>query len=190
MQSQLYLSADSVGQAKILAGATSVRVTFSRAYEQQPIVTLTANSRVGGEYWVADKDATGFTVFIDRSYMSNSSYPSNELNSDITFDWHAFASPEAKLFVSNGTTENITLVLAPAPLVTPPPADSTIAPQDSSSEDGQAQLQEDAQDTPPGEVAGDSVEETPEEPTSTQAPSVGEQETISVTDSNQSLSLQ
>jgi hypothetical protein len=46
IKSHLYLSKDSVGQAKILAGATSVRVSFEKPYEYQPIVTATPNSRL------------------------------------------------------------------------------------------------------------------------------------------------
>ena len=112
---QLYLSGDSVGQAKILAGATSVRITFSKPYEQQPIVTLTPNGKVGGEYWVADKDATGFTIFIDTTQPING----HPTNADVTFDWHAFASPEAKLTVSDGSTSAIVLVLSRGELQLP-----------------------------------------------------------------------
>jgi hypothetical protein len=100
-----YVSGDSVGQARIAAGSTSVRVTFQRSYQYQPIVTATANSKVGSEYWVSDKDASGFTVFMDHTASGN-----------ITFDWHAFASPAAKLTVTGGSTQNITLLIhSPTP---------------------------------------------------------------------------
>jgi hypothetical protein len=113
IKSHLYLSKDSVGQAKILAGATSVRVSFEKPYEYQPIVTATPNSRVGGEYWVADKDASGFTIYIENSFVA-----------DIIFDWHAFAGEDAKLFVSNGAQEDIVLI---TPKIAEPPAEETIS---------------------------------------------------------------
>ncbi len=108
LKSQLYLSGDSIGQAKILEGDTSVRVTFDKAYQYDPIVTVTPNGRVGSEYWVDDKDSTGFTIYID-----------DEANHSITFDWHAFASPTPKLSVSSGTSGGGSI--EPEPSVEPQP---------------------------------------------------------------------
>ncbi len=82
----LYLSEDTVGQAEILAGEKSVRITFTQNYEYQPIVTVTPQSRVGGEYWVSDKGATGFTIHIEDGASDN-----------ILFDWHAFATKSIPL---------------------------------------------------------------------------------------------
>jgi len=100
-------SGDSVGEAKILAGSTSVRVTFSQAYEYQPIVTITP---IGGfaPAYVTDVDASGFTIAIDEQvYGQLKLAPTDSL-----FSWHSFASPQAQLTVSNGSTTPIELVLA------------------------------------------------------------------------------
>lgn len=118
LQAQLYLSGDSVGEAKILAGATSVRIAFSKPYEQQPIVTVTPESRVGGEYWVADKDASGFTIYREAAG-----------GKDAIFDWHAFASPNAQLQVSDGTSLPVQLIMpAPVVSVTTASGGSTVQP--------------------------------------------------------------
>jgi hypothetical protein len=103
LQSHLYLSEDSVGQAKILLGAKQVRVKFAKAYEFQPIVTLTPASNVQSNYWVAETDATGFTIMLETGERQ-----------DVVFNWHAFASEGAKLTVSDGTTSSITLILPQA----------------------------------------------------------------------------
>lgn len=125
LQSHLYLSGDSVGEAKILAGAKSVRVNFAKSYQYQPIVTATPNSRVGSEYWVADKDSNGFTIYIDH-----------DSNDDIIFDWHAFAGQAAKLTVSDGTIQAISLEVVsspdsqPIPEPVPQPLPPTTEPTD------------------------------------------------------------
>ncbi|MCL5666270.1 MAG: tail fiber domain-containing protein [Patescibacteria group bacterium] len=109
VKGHVFLSADSVGEAKILAGSTSVRVTFSALYEYQPIVTITM---VGDPLpvfaSVSGVDSTGFTIKINQAQ-----------GCDLNFAWHVFASPEAQLTVSDGTTQDIELVV-PAPPATPP----------------------------------------------------------------------
>jgi hypothetical protein len=105
-KSHLYLSKDSVGQAKVLAGSMSVRITFEKEYEWQPIVTVTPNGKVGSEYWIADKDATGFTIYIEHA-----------ASTDIIFDWHSFAGEGAKLTLSSGPEEDIVLVIPGSPAV-------------------------------------------------------------------------
>jgi hypothetical protein len=100
----LYLSGDSVGEAKILEGVSSVRVSFAKPYKHQPIVTITPQSRVSGGYWVGDKDSTGFTIYIE-----------NGAEGSVTFGWHSFASEGAKLTVSDGTTEDIVLIVGDEP---------------------------------------------------------------------------
>jgi hypothetical protein len=113
-------SADNVGQAKILAGATSVRISFSIPYEYQPIVTVTPLGKdvlaLNLKYAVDDVDSTGFTIYVMQSFTT-----------DVIFDWHAFASPDAKLAVSDGSAAPIILVVAnttpspsPASGATPP----------------------------------------------------------------------
>jgi hypothetical protein len=53
--------------------------------------------------------AARFSVAVICVYMDHAT------SNNITFDWHACASSEAKLFVSFGPAQNITLVLASAP---------------------------------------------------------------------------
>ncbi len=98
-------SGDSVGEAKILSGATSVRVTFTKPYAHTPVITF-STEKFAVPAFIADKDATGFTLAMGMATTT-----------DVMFDWHSFASPEARLFVSDGTT-----VPLPAVVVTPTPA--------------------------------------------------------------------
>lgn len=99
-KTQVYLSQDSVGQAKILAGSKRVKVTFTKPYEYQPIVTATPLEFVTGAYRIASTTTEGFTIEIK--------YVQDE---DTTFNFHAFASSEAKLTVSDGQVLGITLTL-------------------------------------------------------------------------------
>ena len=99
-KTHLYLSQDSVGQAKILAGSKRVTVTFAKPYEYQPVVTATPLDFVSGAYRVASTTAEGFTI--ELKYLQDE---------DITFNYHAFASPEAKLTVGDGTMEEIKLIV-------------------------------------------------------------------------------
>ncbi len=99
-KTQVYLSQDSVGQAKILAGSKRVKVTFTKPYEYQPIVTATPLDFVSGAYRIASTTAEGFTI--ELKYVQDE---------DVTFNFHAFASPEAKLTVSDGQVLGITLTL-------------------------------------------------------------------------------
>ena len=57
-------SGDSVGEARILAGQTSVRVAFWQAYSQQPIVTVTPEDVSFSGAYVSDRDARGFAIAI------------------------------------------------------------------------------------------------------------------------------
>lgn len=93
-------SGDSVGEAEIPAGQTSVRVSFSQPYACQPIVTVTAVDYPTYGY-VSDVDASGFTVNLPLA-----------LASDVTFDWHSFASPQEQLTVMGAPTQPIALVAA------------------------------------------------------------------------------
>jgi len=97
-------SGDSVGQAKILAGTTTVEVIFTDEYQYQPIVTVTPNNPLRTFYWLAEKSEKSFKIVLDEAQ-----------DEDITFDWHAFASPEAKLFVSDGSISDIKIEMLPAP---------------------------------------------------------------------------
>ena len=93
-------SGDSVGEARILAGQRSVRVAFWQAYSQQPIVTVTPEDVSFSGAYVSDRDARGFAIAIPSATTT-----------DVTFAWHSFASPQARLTVSDGTTQPIQLVL-------------------------------------------------------------------------------
>ena len=97
-------SGDTVGEGEIKAGGTSVRISFTEQYQYQPIVTLTPEGQAVTAY-LTDKDATGFIINIG-----------SPLSSDVTFDWHAFGAEGAKLTVSDGTSQHITLVLPPSSL--------------------------------------------------------------------------
>jgi hypothetical protein len=94
-------SGNSVGEAEIPAGQTSVRVSFSQAYQYQPIITATPLDFVVSTYRVTDIDGSGFTI-----------QTLAPVSSDTTFDWHSFASPNEQLTVSDGTTQPIVLVVA------------------------------------------------------------------------------
>jgi hypothetical protein len=109
LKDHLYLSGDSIGQGKILTGATEVRITFTKKYEFQPIVTISAIDRFVPAF-VKDVDETGFTIAMETP-----------IDVDVTLNWHAFAGQSAKLTVSDGTSEDIVLVVPvvePAPIVT------------------------------------------------------------------------
>jgi Chaperone of endosialidase len=100
---QVTFSGDTVGEAEIKAGATSVRISFSEQYQYQPIVTITPTSPYTSRYWVDHKDASGFTIELDQPETL-----------DLTFDWYAVGAEGAKLTVSDGTSQDITLVLPPS----------------------------------------------------------------------------
>jgi len=105
MLSAAVFSGDSVGQAKILEGESSVRVIFNEPYEYQPIVTFSPVGPAAGEAvaagaYISDISSTGFTIEV----------PTNASQA-VTFDWHSFASPQARLTVSDGTSQLVQLVL-------------------------------------------------------------------------------
>ncbi len=103
-------SGDSVGEAKILAGQTSVRVTFKQAYKYQPVVTFSPEGAAVLAF-IQSKDASGFTLSLPQATTT-----------DVVFDWHSFASPEAQLTVSDGSTQNIILI---QPQIIPPQSGQT-----------------------------------------------------------------
>jgi hypothetical protein len=114
-------SGDSVGEAEIPAGQTSVRVSFDQAYEYQPIVTVTAVD-VPTYGYVSDVDSTGFTINLPTPVVS-----------EVVFDWHSFASPDEQLTVSGGTTQPIVLVVASSTPTSGPQVTVTSDSTDSSS---------------------------------------------------------
>jgi hypothetical protein len=106
-------SGDSVGEAEIQAGSSSVHVTFSQQYADQPIVTATPLEFVEGSYRITYIDVSGFTIETETP-----------VTGDTTFDWHSFASPAEQLTVSNGTTTPVQTIQVPAPAVVSPSSSS------------------------------------------------------------------
>lgn len=153
---------DSIGQAKFLRGAQEVKVIFEIPYQYQPVVTVTPTAFIRGAYKVDKVTAKGFTINLEF-----------EQQEDVTFNWHSFGANGGKVFVSDNTKQDITLVVEEAPTVpnvnivvtpvttTPPPSTGW---EDSSSEDittptGQPSVEDTnlvVVDAPP---AGDSDEE-------------------------------
>ena len=95
-------SGDSVGEAEIVGGGTSVRISFSQPYSYQPVVTFSPEGGFIPAY-IAEKDAAGFTIQTLAPVTQNT-----------TFDWHSFASPAEQLSVS-GITQPIPLIWPAAP---------------------------------------------------------------------------
>jgi hypothetical protein len=61
-------------------------------------VTITPRGEVLGSFWVEKETADGFTIVMR-----------NRQDYDIAFNWHAFASPDAKLTVSDGSSWDVKL---------------------------------------------------------------------------------
>jgi hypothetical protein len=114
VKTHLHLNEDTVGEAKILAGQTSVTITFVENYTEQPIVTATPMDFVSGAYRVTAVNQSGFTIELKEQQAT-----------DITFGWHAFGAFNAKLTVSDGSKQDVILItqvnLPPPPPQTPPP---------------------------------------------------------------------
>ncbi len=93
---------DTVGLARILKYETNVQVEFEEEYQYQPIVTATLMNYLHEDidYIIKDVTLTGFNIEIDKMYGES-----------VEFSWHAFGSNNAKLFISDGTTEEIELVI-------------------------------------------------------------------------------
>ena len=96
-------SGDSVGEAKILAGQTRVRVSFLQPYNQLPIVTFSPEGAAFAAF-IQEKDSGGFTLALTAATTT-----------DAMFDWHSFASPREMLTVSDGTTQPVVKVSGSSP---------------------------------------------------------------------------
>ena len=97
-----HFSGDSVGEAKILAGQTSVHISFHQPYSEQPIVVADVLAAFV-QHAIDTVDATGFQITMPAA-----------TSTDVTFTWHSFASPQAQLSVSDGTTLPIHLAVVPS----------------------------------------------------------------------------
>lgn len=92
---------DAVGQARFLPSATRVHISFTQPYEFQPIVTVTPVGIYAGHYGVENTNNRGFDIILDT------------ISTDpVLMNWHAFGANGGKVFVSNGVTEDITLVVS------------------------------------------------------------------------------
>lgn len=145
-------SGDSVGEAEIPAGQTSVRVSFSQPYAYQPVVTFSPEGSFIPAY-IAEKDASGFTLMIEAATTT-----------PITFDWHSFASPSEQLTVSGGTTEPIALVVATS---TPVSGQELIISPDSVNSSSQPPIESGALATNTPADLGTSTPASAQAPTST-----------------------
>ncbi|GIK83395.1 MAG: hypothetical protein BroJett025_00170 [Patescibacteria group bacterium] len=58
----LILNHNQAGTVTIPTGKAGARVTFSQAFEQMPIITLTSTQKVAGEYWISQTSNSGFTI--------------------------------------------------------------------------------------------------------------------------------
>ncbi|MEK7065192.1 MAG: tail fiber domain-containing protein, partial [Patescibacteria group bacterium] len=103
VKGQVAFGQDTVGQVKILAGATEAQVNFSAPYEYQPIVTLTlASDNYLTKYYVSSASSTGFIIKIEPQ----------QTEKDALFNWHAFGS-------------EIPLTVIDEPVVVPEPQPSS-----------------------------------------------------------------
>ncbi len=135
-------SGDSVGEAEITSGQTSVRVTFSQPYAFQPIVTFSPEGEFAPAF-IAEKDSAGFILDLEAATTSA-----------ITFDWHSFASPTEQLTVSGGEAQAITLVVATS---TPTTDQPLIVSADSASSSAETPTASDSCATGTPEVSGTST---------------------------------
>ncbi|NMB48079.1 hypothetical protein GYA13_01365 [Candidatus Kuenenbacteria bacterium] len=164
VEDHIYFNKDAVGQAKILVGATEVEIRFDKGYEYSPIVTATPNEFIEGQYKITEKTNDGFKIVLEKKQFL-----------DIVFDWHAFASPEAKLFVSDGSVEEIQLSVSNEQLIIEASQEQV---SEASSEQPATELEavegsitqeitaeEPAAEPPPadGQVAGEATEAGPDE---------------------------
>ncbi|MCC7523167.1 tail fiber domain-containing protein, partial [Candidatus Uhrbacteria bacterium] len=109
---------DTVGQAKMLPGATLMRVVFERPYEKQPIVTITPIGLNAIDYGVENVTVEGFDIAMRP-----------EQTVPILFNWIAFGAEEGIISISDGTTSTIDIVvggpilpdLTPDTGIEPPP---------------------------------------------------------------------
>jgi hypothetical protein len=90
---------DTVGEAVIKTGATSVSVSFEKKYINQPVITATAEDFIDGNYRITEKTTKGFRIELSQAQTK-----------DISFDWHAFGARGGVRLFSDGLKENIEVV--------------------------------------------------------------------------------
>jgi|GEM_PF-2513957 len=125
IKGQIVFNSDTVGQAEIEAGDTKVKVEFEKPYLYQPIAIVTPAGEsaldLDFKYAVTGEDTFGFTIKIDKAQAK-----------DIRFNWHAFAVDGGKIFVSDGTTEEIEAAAQTPPETSEQTSSNTNANQNSS----------------------------------------------------------
>jgi len=120
VKKHLAVSVDAAGEAKILAGDTDVRVRFDEPYAFPPIVTITPHDFVDAMYRVTEMTDHGFMIQLNTAQSG-----------DRVFSWHALGSEGGRVFVSDGTTETLRLVIeaaAPPEDILPQPSEETVQP--------------------------------------------------------------
>jgi hypothetical protein len=86
---KVYVSSDTAGLAKILAGDTKVRINFSSAYASRPVVTITPEDYTG-KYKLTEVSESGFTIEILRSRAE-----------DLTFNWQVLGVNQGRVVSSH-----------------------------------------------------------------------------------------
>ena len=77
----VYFDKDMAGVAKVLAGATSTIVVFSKPYETAPIINVTPRANSSGHnWWVEQESTSSFAIAVDPVF-----------NVDFEFNWQAIA---------------------------------------------------------------------------------------------------
>lgn len=96
---------EETGQARILAGDTMVKVEFDETYDELPVVVLSPMNALldGLDYIVKDVSNFGFIIEIDHTYLV-----------DVDFSWHAFEVEDGLSYVSDGTVEEIEVLMVEA----------------------------------------------------------------------------
>jgi hypothetical protein len=74
-------SSKMLGTAKVPAGKKDVTVSFSQAFPSKPLVFVSSDRMIKGEYWKSDVDVHGFRIVLDQAQTE-----------DITFDWYTALS--------------------------------------------------------------------------------------------------
>lgn len=113
---------DTVGEAELDAGETSVTVAFAEPYDAAPVVTVTPLGEVSGAYWIGETTPEGFTIRV-----------AEPLDRAVAFSWHAFAKSGTGLSIPVPPADPIS---EPAPSA--PDAGSDVPPADPIIESGPA----------------------------------------------------
>ena len=140
VKGSVFFNTDTIGQAKIIAGTSTVKIVFDQAYDYMPIITITPLDFITGSYKIQTDTTTVTSTELDGTVSAAIKYPAFDIMlseaqaGDVAFDWHAFSSiPETKIFVSDGSTSTINISVidfvpmfetTPDIILPPPPADT------------------------------------------------------------------